>query len=342
MPRIAVLAPRLYTFGGVTRVVTELVQRLSDVRGLDIDVITTRTKGSWPDRIDDSITKISQYPYPELSYFTPRTRKDLASYDLLWNHNLHLNRLASKIYVPFISTFHPPHNQFPGWASRSTTWKTKFDRYLNRRGIRHLQHADRVVAISDQTKDRLSEIHKAHAVRIYHGGNHASNPATLSERDEGFIFCPDRIDATIQRLADSYDVRAPGEGDDHNIAYLGNLDDEELFDIYEKASFIVSGSGKEGFGIAPVEAAFNGKPCVIRAIGGHKETIEHGRTGYLAENSKEFHEYVDKLWNNPEKREKMGCDAFERANDRYTWERAAREYLEEFNDFLETDLKMPD
>lgn len=328
--KVAVLAPRLYDYGGITRVVKELSAHLSNSEEFEFDILTTRIKGSWHEEMGFKVIKFSPYPYPEFVYRRPDVVNKLEGYDLIWNHNLYLNRLSSKIDKPFISTFHPPHGNFPGVFSEALPMKARFDRYLNSIGVRYLPYADRVVAISDQNKDRLSEHLKAKPVRIYHGAD--SEYASLSEKDEGFIFCPDTPDKTVKRLARDYEVYSLGDGEDENINYVGSVTDEELHDYYSRCSFVVSGSGKEGFGITPVEAAFHGKPAVVRNIGGHKETVVHRDTGFLAGNSKELHKYVEKLNNDRELRKKLGKEAYKRAQNTFSWERAAEEYLVEFRD----------
>lgn len=330
--KVAVLAPRLYDYGGITRVVKELSVHLSDSEEFEFDVLTTRIKGSWHEEMDFNVIKFSPYPYPEFVYRRPDVTNKLEKYDLIWNHNLYLNRLSSKFDKPFISTFHPPHGNFPGIFSEALPLKARFDRYLNSIGVRYLPYADRVVAISDQNKDRLSEHLKAKPVRIYHGAD--SEYASLSEKDEGFIFCPDAPDETVKRLAREYEVYCLGSGEDENINYVGSVNDEGLHDYYSRCSFVISGSGKEGFGIPPVEAASHGKTAVVRNIGGHKETILHGETGFLADNSREFRQHVRKLESNSELRQKMGKKAYGRVSNKFTWERASEEYLEEFRDLV--------
>jgi len=178
-------------------------------------------------------------------------------------------------------------------------------------------------------KDRLSEHYNANAVRIYHGGDLTG--ADFSDKDKEFALSIQAHNA-VARDANRIHIKAVGNPDHPNINSLGSLSDQELVKNYKRCSFIVSGSFREGFGMSPVEAAFCGKPSVVRSIGGHKETVVHGETGFLAENSKEFHEYINLLWQDKKLREEMGRNAYEHVKDKFTWERAAKEYLEEFND----------
>lgn len=335
MKKVAVLVTRLY-MGGVVRVMVELLKRLERVDDLEFTIYTTRIKSDWHRELDSEVRKFSPLPYPELAYRRPDVIRELSKFDLIWNHNLYLNKLATKIDVPIISTFHPPHSKFPGWFSSSVPVKDRLDRFLNEEGLKYLQYTDRVVAISEQNKDRLSEIHKAKPVRIYNGGD--SEYSEFSEKDENFVFCTDHLDETVERAAKRVEMRGLGEGKSKQIDYLGRLSNEELHDYYSRCSFVVVGSGMEGFGISPVEAAFHGKPSVVRAVGGHKETVVHGETGFLAENSKEFHKYIDLLWNDEELRKEMGKNAFEHVKENFSWKKAAEEYLAEFNDLLGSEL----
>jgi glycosyltransferase involved in cell wall biosynthesis len=64
------------------------------------------------------------------------------------------------------------------------------------------------------------------------------------------------------------------------IRFLGHLDDDEVKGYLERCRGLIF-SGREDFGIAPVEAQACGKPVIAFAAGGALETVIPGETGVL-------------------------------------------------------------
>jgi glycosyltransferase involved in cell wall biosynthesis len=73
-------------------------------------------------------------------------------------------------------------------------------------------------------------------------------------------------------------------GSADNIELLGALEGEALRDIYRRARALVL-PAEEDFGIAPVEAMACGRPVVALRRGGTAETVVHGVTGWLVDES---------------------------------------------------------
>lgn len=335
---VAVLLPRLYT-GGVARVAIELVERLEKIDGLNFTFFSNRKNNDWHEKLESEVYEFSPYPYPELAYHRPKIKRKLESYDLLWNHSTYLNKFGRLLDTPMLSVNHTYHSfRRPKWTARKIPLKNKLQRKLAKTGAEEMQHVERVIAVSEAIKDRTQNIYKAKSARIYNGGN--SSWTEFSENDEGFIFSPDTTGKTIQRIGRDKPVKALGSGESSNVDWLGWVSDEKLARNYKECSFVVSDSWKEGFAVYVLEAMFCGKPIVLRDVGGNAEAVEHGETGFIAQNSKEFHEYVDKLWSNPGLREEMGRKAYERASSRFTWEQAAEQYLVEMNDLMGSEFSL--
>lgn len=333
--KIAILAPRFYRYGGMPRVVRQIVNRLDHVEDLEFKIFTARTNEESKSLVNCEVIEINTYPYPLLSFFNPLVKRKIFENDLIWTQQPYLNRLALSTDTPVIFTYHSLHRRFAGIANR-TSIKDKVESYLTERGTKYIQYADRSVGISEYTKDQLNNLFQCRAVKIPHGGNFVES---FGGREVGeFIFCPDEAEETVVQISKEYPVKAIGSGNCETIEYVGNISDSELAELYKKSRFVVTGSGKEGFGITPIEAGFFRTPSVVRAVGGHKETIEDGKTGFLADNSLEFKKKVEELWKNDEKVKEMGNNAFEEFRDKYNWDRSAMLYLEEFNDLLKTDF----
>lgn len=63
------------------------------------------------------------------------------------------------------------------------------------------------------------------------------------------------------------------------IKFLGEVPDEELPSIYQKAKALIFPALEEDFGIVPVEAMGYGKPVIALRNGGVMETVADGKTG---------------------------------------------------------------
>lgn len=336
--KVAVLLPRLYR-GGVTRVAVELVKRLEHVDSLEFEIITTRIGVDWHKDLDSKVVKISPLPYPELAYHRPDVKRKLKKSDILFNHSLYLNKFGRLIpEVPMLSVNHTHHTYETSLLARNLSFKSKLQRNLKEKGVKNFKYVDTAICVSDRIKRRTSDIYKGPAGRIYNGGN--SEWTEFSDNDEGYIFAPDNTGPTVQNIAGDYEVKALGNGSSEDINWQGSVSDERLAELYKNASIIISDSWQEGFALYPLEAAFCGKASVLREAGGNAEAINHGETGFIANNSHEFQEYVDRLMEDQDLRHDMGERACERVNDKFTWEKAAEQYLAEINDLLGTDYEI--
>lgn len=73
-----------------------------------------------------------------------------------------------------------------------------------------------------------------------------------------------------------------------NIEFVGEVSDEEKFELMNKAKAFIFASYDEDFGITPVEAMGVGTPVIAFRSGGVKETVDEGTTGlFYDENTPE-------------------------------------------------------
>ena len=77
-----------------------------------------------------------------------------------------------------------------------------------------------------------------------------------------------------------------------------------------------------------------GLPVVSSAVGANKEVIEHGETGFLAEDQDAWLEAVGKLVNSRQLREQMGESARMRAKERYSSDATTRQSLSSLDQLL--------
>jgi glycosyltransferase involved in cell wall biosynthesis len=102
----------------------------------------------------------------------------------------------------------------------------------------------------------------------------------------------------------------------------GRLDDDALLELYRAAWVVASTSKREGWGMTITEAAACGTPAVATRTVGHEDAVVHGRTGLLVEDPREFAAALDTVLSDPRLRDRLGAEAWRRAQ-RLSWERTA-------------------
>jgi glycosyltransferase involved in cell wall biosynthesis/O-antigen/teichoic acid export membrane protein len=120
------------------------------------------------------------------------------------------------------------------------------------------------------------------------------------------------------------DRRGLGE----RVRLHGHVSEEHKRELLRRSWVHVTASSVEGWCLTVMEAAASGTPSVARAVGGLPESIQHGRTGFVAETPDQFVEHTRRLLDDRALREQMGRAARERA-ETFTWDRTARDTLED-------------
>ncbi|WXG40361.1 MAG: glycosyltransferase family 4 protein [Candidatus Freyarchaeum deiterrae] len=105
------------------------------------------------------------------------------------------------------------------------------------------------------------------------------------------------------------------------------IPNRQMPELYSQCDIYVQPSITEPFGIAVLEAMACRKPVVGTNVGGMRDTIEDGVSGYRVEpmNSRELGEKITKLLLDPEKMEEMGKNARERAK-KFDWKIIGQKY----------------
>lgn len=102
----------------------------------------------------------------------------------------------------------------------------------------------------------------------------------------------------LEKLADGFD----------NIEFLGSLNFNSLVDLYARCTATVYMPIDEDYGLVPIESMASGKPCIAADEGGCRETVVHGKTGFLIKPDKdEIKKYVRMLTPEKAKKMKMAC-----------------------------------
>ncbi|HYM39404.1 MAG TPA: glycosyltransferase [Thermoplasmata archaeon] len=168
---------------------------------------------------------------------------------------------------------------------------------LDRRAV---AHCDRITAISENVRARVQRYYGRQADVIYP----PVQTSRLGFREIGDfwlsvsrLYPEKRIDLqleTFRQLPSEKLVIVGGysKGDwteryvaglrpPPNVTLLGEITDAELVDLYARCRGLVTTAVDEDFGITPVEAMAAGKIVLATNEGGYRETVVHGRTGYL-------------------------------------------------------------
>lgn len=128
-------------------------------------------------------------------------------------------------------------------------------------------------------------------------------------------------------------ARASGAAD--RVVFQGAVPHEALADVYRAADICAVPSTSESFGMVAVEAMACGTPVAATDVGGLRETVRHGETGWLVSprTAGGFARRLRGLAADRERRERFGSAAAG-AMLRYAWPRVARAMGAEYDALL--------
>jgi L-malate glycosyltransferase len=127
---------------------------------------------------------------------------------------------------------------------------------------------------------------------------------------------PDRIH--LEKLAEQLDI-------DSHVLWLGQRDQQEIFQLYSIMDVVAVPSLFEGFGLVATEAMAASRPVVGSRVDGLTEIIEEDITGYTVpvNDSGSLAKSISELLHNPEKADAMGSRGHERVKDMFSLVRFA-------------------
>jgi trehalose synthase len=111
--------------------------------------------------------------------------------------------------------------------------------------------------------------------------------------------------------------------------------------LQRRADVVAQKSLAEGFGLTVAEAMWKGRPVVASAIGGIREQIEDGRTGFLVDagDLRTFGERVSELLQDPYRAQRMGEAAQTRVRDLFLAPRHLGQYVDLLEGLLGPDAR---
>jgi glycosyltransferase involved in cell wall biosynthesis len=105
---------------------------------------------------------------------------------------------------------------------------------------------------------------------------------------------------------------------DKRVQILFNPSDEEIKQLYQKATLFWYTYSKEEFGMPVAEAMSCGAPVVAFYGGGVNEIVDNNRTGFLVHSGEEFLKKTEFVLNHPHDRHQMSVNARERVEEMFS------------------------
>jgi len=143
----------------------------------------------------------------------------------------------------------------------------------------------------------------------------------------------EKADALTPAIASEYGLA-------HACVFTGMRND--MPDLYAMMDVFVLPSHREGFPRSPMEASAMGVPCVVTDIRGCRETVEHGRNGWLVTvgDVPQLADAISVLLTNQELKTHMGRQARNKALDEFdeqvVFQRILQEYARLVSDKLDS------
>lgn len=120
-----------------------------------------------------------------------------------------------------------------------------------------------------------------------------------------------------------------------SFVFLGDVSEKVLPALYNCADVFALPSIQEGQGIALLEAQATGRPVVAFDVGGVKEAMLDGETGFLVKpDSRELAEAISKLLSDNPLRERMGSKGREFVSNNLSWDVCAQKMLRVYREAL--------
>ena len=123
----------------------------------------------------------------------------------------------------------------------------------------------------------------------------------------------------------------------HLYKLLGNLNQEELRDVFLSSDVTIIPSVMEATSLAAMEGMACGLPVISTNVGGMPEIITHNSTGWLVDskNSEEIASIIEKIVNEEYDLFKMGESANQYVNQNKSWQSIAIKVEKIYKDSLQ-------
>jgi glycosyltransferase involved in cell wall biosynthesis len=359
--------------GGAEVHLREIFRRIAE-RGHTVNLLCSSYRSARSEEVLDGIRIIrrgGRYNFNYVVMMTLRKLLRLGDYDILVED---INKIP--FYVPLFCDVPEmvivPH-LFGTTVFHEVRWPLALYVYAWEVALRHVYREARFEVISESTKADLVArgIPPEHIYVVYCGLDHDLYTAGPGEREEtgppyilylGRLKRYKRVELALEAFKDIRDrvegirLVIAGDGDYRpalekasrrmglagDVFFHGRVSSEEKVKLLRGASLVVNTSEKEGWGLTNVEAQACGCPVVSTDSPGLRESVVHGRTGFLV-SDRDKGELVDRsivLLTDPKLRHRFSEEARKWAN-RFSWEDAADRTIELMETVVSEDHGRP-
>jgi D-inositol-3-phosphate glycosyltransferase len=119
------------------------------------------------------------------------------------------------------------------------------------------------------------------------------------------------------------------------VRFLPPVPHEELPEVYSGADVLIMPSRSESFGLAALEAQACGVPVIGASVGGLRNVVDHGRSGFLVDGHRQgpYADRVLEVLADPDLAARLSAGARARAL-RFSWDRTVRGVLDAYVELL--------
>ena len=327
------------------------VQRRWAEAGIEVTVRTSYAQGHPPEATRDGYRVIRKhgrfmvFPTTVLSEALHRTgpRDGIVE---IWNGTPYLSPLWAR--CPHITLVHHVHKDM--WRLVLEEKLAPYGEFLERRVAPPFYRRTPIVTLSESSRrelidylrfrpEQISVVPPGIDGRFTPAGPRSATPLIVAV---GRLMAPKRFDELI-RIVDSIrgnhpDLQLVIVGDGYErlaleeqivdldagswVRLAGHVSEEELLALYRQAWVVASASIAEGWGMTLTEAAACGAPAVATRINGHTDSVLEGRSGLLADDSRQLAQQLDQVLSDDDLRRRLSDGALEWASS-LTWDATA-------------------
>lgn len=182
-------------------------------------------------------------------------------------------------------------NRLLRFFSRPVVW------WLKRWDKKAAQRPDVIIAISDEVKKRIKKYYNRNSPVIFPPVDMKIGVSGKQKFDRDYYLLVSRLDYGYKKVDLAIDVfnklgypliivgtgreeRRLRKEASKNIKFTGKISEKKLLEYYKHAKALIMPQ-EEDFGIVAVEAQSLGIPVIAYKKGGARDTVVHGKTGYL-------------------------------------------------------------
>jgi len=375
-----------YVYGGAGVHIKNLSRELSQL--IDVEVRTfgdqdetqphLRVKGYQPwSRMSEGEDKLFTSVLSTFSTDLSIVR-DRITADVVHSHTWYAafaGFMAKVLYdLPYVATVHSLEPLRP-WKEEQLGRSYHLSTWVERLA---LENADRIVAVSQQSRGEILELFnvKPERVVVIHNGIDLSKwkPLNTTEtrkqygiegdyilfvgrtsRQKGMVHLIDAmryVDPGVTCVCctsapDTPEVEAEiaaKVAEQPRIKWINILlKEEQYIELYSHCRVFVCPSVYEPFGIINLEAMATERPVVASAVGGIKEVVVPEETGLLVPpaDPKALADAINRVLRNPEWGRKMGLAGRKRVEQHFSWTSIAKQTLEMYKDLLAEKGRTP-